>query len=174
MKELRGAVPDREERDARILGNLCRLDRFAQAETVFLYKAFGTEAGTDLIAAKILADGRRIFYPRTEGEEILLVPYTGQPFRKGRFSCPEPEGDIFSGTPDVCIAPLLAADLRFRRLGYGGGFYDRYFHGKGRNVYKIGIGYDFQIESRIPDEAHDVPLDAIVSDKRILCREEKR
>lgn len=173
MKERRKSVPDRESRDLRILENLFRLTKFAEAGKVFLYRSFGTEAGTDRIAAELARNGREIFYPRTEEDGLVLVRYTGQPFKKGRFSCLEPEGNAFGGIPDVCVTPLLAVDSAFRRLGYGGGWYDRYFAGKGRDVYKIGICYDFQIVDYIPDEAHDVPLDAIVSDRRVLRREEK-
>lgn len=72
---------------------------------------------------------------------------------------------------DVCVAPLLAADGQFRRLGYGGGYYDRYFAREGRGAFKIGICYDVQLIKTIPAEAHDARLDVIVTDKRVLRRE---
>ena len=72
--------------------------------------------------------------------------------------------------PQVCVLPLLAADKSFRRLGYGGGFYDRWLARNGGGVFKVGVGYDFQLLDEIPAEAHDVLLDAVVTDARVLLR----
>ena len=102
---------------------------------------------------------------------MLAVRYEGGGLRAGRFGVSEPAGEETADKPDVCILPLLAADGQFRRLGYGGGYYDRYLSRKGKNMLKIGICYDFQLVGEVPSEEHDVLLDALVTDARVIVRE---
>ena len=71
----------------------------------------------------------------------------------------------------LILVPALACDRQGYRLGYGGGYYDRYFAREGRGAFKIGICYDVQLIKTIPAEAHDARLDVIVTDKRVLRRE---
>ncbi len=69
-------------------------------------------------------------------------------------------------TPDVLLVPLLAFDRERFRLGYGGGYYDRAL--ASLNAKTIGIAYSFQYIDRLPREAHDVPLDLIVTEKGVV------
>ena len=170
MKAARVNAPDRAERDAKILEHLFAVPRFAEAERYFLYRSFGAEADTFRIAEELLRRGKQIWYPRVCGQEMETVRWTGQPFLRGPYGIEEPTGPGESVCPDVCILPLLAADEQCRRLGYGGGFYDRYLAGAGKNAFKVGIGYAFQLVDALPAEAHDVPADAIVTDERVLFR----
>ena len=101
---------------------------------------------------------------------MIAVRYEGGGLCPGKFGVSEPEGEESEDKPEVCILPLLAADGQFRRLGYGGGYYDKYLSGKGKGMRKIGICYDFQLTDGLPSEDHDVLLDALVTDARILVR----
>lgn len=170
MKRLRAEAGERALRDGRICEALFALPQFAAARSVFLYNAFGSEAGTAGVAARLRAEGRRVLYPRVCGRDMFLVPDEGQGFAPGAFGIPEPLGAVTDELPQVCVLPLLAADKSFRRLGYGGGFYDRWLARSGGGVFKVGIGYDFQLLDEIPAEAHDVLLDAVVTDARVLLR----
>ena len=171
MKALRAAANDRAGRDGRIFQNLFSLPRFCRAESFFVYHSVGTEAETLRIIRELSARGKRVYLPRVEGRGMVAVRYCGQALAEGRFKTPEPTGEAVSEgeTIEVCVLPLLAADERFRRLGYGGGFYDRYLSSRA-DMLKIGICYDFQLLAEVPAEAHDVALDAIVTDCRILVR----
>ena len=171
MKALRAAIPDRAERDARIFDKLFSFPAFAGAESVFIYCSLAQEADTRRIIGELLARGKRIYLPRTEGKDMLAVRYEGGELRMGKFGVCEPLGEETTDKPEVCVLPLLAADGQFRRLGYGGGYYDRYFSCKGKDMRKIGVCYDFQLIGEVPSEAHDVRLDAIVTDARVLVRE---
>ena len=170
MKALRAAVGDRAPLDAKIFENLFACPAVARAEGVFVYCSFAAEADTRGIIRELLARGKRVYLPRTEGREMFAVRYTGGEIRTGKFGIPEPVGAETADKPDACILPLLAADGQFRRLGYGGGYYDRYFSRKGADLYKIGLCYDFQIVGEVPSEPHDVLLDALVTDARVLLR----
>ena len=72
--------------------------------------------------------------------------------------------------PDILLVPLLAFDKQFNRLGYGGGFYDRYIEKieKIKNVIKIGIAFSFQKIASVPTNHYDKKLDFVITEKEIL------
>ena len=168
MKEARLAVSGRGARDEMIMKNLFSVPAFAESGSVFLYRSFGSEAGTAPIADELLRRGRRVFYPRVRGREMELVEYCGQAFGRGAFGIAAPQGAASAEIPAVTVLPMLAADRHGNRLGYGGGYYDRFLQRAGELTLKIAIGYDFQLVEDLPAEEHDVPADVIVTDRRIV------
>ena len=91
------------------------------------------------------------------------------PLKINKFGIPEPvSSKIFY--PDILFVPLVAYDSRLNRLGYGGGYYDRYIEKieKIKKVTKIGLGFSFQKISSIPFNQYDKKLDFIVTEKEIL------
>ena len=91
------------------------------------------------------------------------------PLKINKFGIPEPvSSKIFY--PDILLVPLVAYDGNLNRLGYGGGFYDRYIEKieKIKKVIKIGLGFSFQKISIIPINQYDKRLDFIVTEKEIL------
>ena len=170
MKAAREAAPDRAARDVKIFRELFALPAFTEARRYFLYRSFGAEADTSRIAEELLRRGKEIWYPRVRGREMETVRWTGQPFARGPFGIEEPVGEGEDVRPDVCVLPMLAADKACRRLGYGGGYYDRYLAEAGRFARKVGICYAFQVVDALPAEAHDIPADLIVTDAGVLAR----
>ena len=69
--------------------------------------------------------------------------------------------------PDCAIVPGIAFDVHGNRLGFGAGYYDRYFETAGE-ITKIALAYDFQILNEIPREDNDISMDAIITEKRII------
>ena len=91
------------------------------------------------------------------------------PLKINKFGIPEPvSSKIFY--PDILLVPLVAFDSNFNRLGYGGGYYDRYIEKieKIKKVTKIGLAFSFQKISSIPTNQYDKRLDFIVTEKDIL------
>ena len=91
------------------------------------------------------------------------------------FGLSEPPETAPAVTPDIVVAPLLAVDPAGRRLGYGGGFYDRTIAALKRRgeVVVVGIGYDVQILASVPAGAGDRRVDWVVTEERVLeCSEE--
>lgn len=68
----------------------------------------------------------------------------------------------------LMVLPGLAFDSKGHRLGYGGGYYDRYFERFGTDYTKVAVGYDFQLIDEVPYEAHDIPIDIFISDSRCI------
>lgn len=140
------------------------LEAFSKYDSFFIYNSFSTEARTDLIIAELLKAGKKVFLPRVEGKNMVAVPYFGGGLKKGAFGICEPEGQAVEKDADVTVTPLLAVNSRGYRLGYGGGFYDRYL--KGRATLKVGLGYGFQMEE-FDEERQDVPLDKYLCERGI-------
>ena len=93
----------------------------------------------------------------------------GDPLRVNKFGIPEPvSSKIFY--PDILLVPLVAYDNNLNRLGYGGGYYDRYIEKleKTKKIIKIGLAFSFQKISSIPIDQYDKRLDFIITEKEIL------
>jgi 5-formyltetrahydrofolate cyclo-ligase len=91
------------------------------------------------------------------------------PLKINKFGIPEPVSTKIV-YPDILLVPLVAYDNNLNRLGYGGGFYDRYIEKieKIKKVIKIGLAFSFQKISSIPINQYDKRLDFIVTEKEIL------
>ena len=91
------------------------------------------------------------------------------PLRVNKFGIPEPvSSKIFY--PDILLDPLVAYDNNLNRLGYGGGYYDRFIEKleKTKKIIKIGLAFSFQKISSIPIDQYDKRLDFIITEKKIL------
>lgn len=128
----------------------------------FLYLSVGTEAGTELILEGLLAADKPVCAPRVTGGEMRSVPYA-EPLSAGKFGISEPPCGEETEC-EVALAPLLAADGEGNRLGYGGGYYDRYFLAHPA-VLRVGLCYEGQLLPRVPHGEGDVPLDAVLTEK---------
>ena len=137
-----------------------------EKKTCFCYLSFSSEAPTDKLIENLVKCGFRVCAPRVEGAEMLAIELGGD-YALSRYGILEPLGQAYLGTVDLIIMPLLAADERGNRLGYGGGYYDRFFK-KHPQAKRVGYAFDFQIINEVPTETFDEKLDCIVTDKRIV------
>ena len=142
------------------------------AERFFVYLSYSSEARTDKLIDCLQEAGKKVYAPRVEGDEMCVVEL-GEDFTLSSFGIREPVGQPYEGEMDVAIMPLLAVDKKGNRLGYGGGYYDRYLQ-KHTGVYKIGYAYDIQIVDAVPHETKDITMDAVVTDKRVMYINEEK
>ena len=91
-----------------------------------------------------------------------------EPLRINKYGIPEPSSDKIT-YPSILLVPLVAFDKNKNRIGYGGGFYDRYINKmkKNRKILTIGLAYSFQEIKKIKTNKYDIKLDFIVTDKKI-------
>ena len=92
-----------------------------------------------------------------------------EPLKINKFGIPETISNkkIY---PNILLIPLVGFDLQLNRLGYGGGYYDRYlskFQDK-HKIIKIGVGFSFQKVKNLPINRHDKKLDCIITEKKII------
>tara|TARA_B100000003_G_scaffold198944_1_gene204360 strand:+ start:286 stop:831 length:546 start_codon:yes stop_codon:yes gene_type:complete len=92
-----------------------------------------------------------------------------EPLKINKYGIPEPLS-LNKIKPDILLIPLVAFDNRLNRLGYGGGFYDRYLSKLQKNskIIKIGIGFSFQKVKHLPINKHDQKLDYIITEKNFF------
>ena len=95
--------------------------------------------------------------------------YKNNPLLINKYGIPEPEttNRVY---PDILFVPLVAFDKELNRLGYGGGFYDRYIQkiSKIKKIVKVGLAFSFQKLKTIPINKHDKKLDIIITEKDII------
>ena len=153
--------------------NLLSLEEFARADCVALYAPAHNETGTDLILAAAFKSGKRVLYPAICGHTMVFRAVERiKELQEGAFGIlePCPTGiDHQADEADLIVVPGVVFDLSGHRIGYGKGFYDRFLHHPGRSALLVGLCHDFQLtESMIPADIHDIPMDIVVSDLRII------
>ncbi len=134
------------------------------------YMTTRNEAPVENVLAALAARGVTTCLPCTD---ILSKKLTfrrwkpGDALVQGAYAILEPAKSAEAVTPDILLVPLLAFDRRGYRLGYGGGYYDRILKSLKPKL-AVGVGFAAQEAPRIPEEAHDVRLDLIVTEAGII------
>lgn len=170
----------REEKvayDTAILKTLLSLPDVQKAASLLAYvSAKENEADTWGMLRAFLAEGRAVFVPVT-GRDFGRMDWSrvlslGE-LRPARFGLFEPEPADYRlempPPPAVCLVPGLAFTRTGHRLGYGGGYFDRFL--EGFPGCKIGLAYGMQVVESVPVEAHDIPVDLLVTEAGVVdCR----
>jgi 5-formyltetrahydrofolate cyclo-ligase len=151
-----------KEREAKSLRICEQLQRILADSVVSLFAPARNEPNIDLLWQS-RASSQNWLYPRSEASNLVfchveslaeLVP--------GRFGIREPKGPTFPDPPTIALVPGLAFDFQGRRLGRGGGYYDRFLAILPPTTRKIGVCFSFQILTDIPIEPHDQRVDTLV------------
>lgn len=146
------------EKDAAILSHASVLS----GASFFVYYSFGTEVDTHALINTLLEAGKTVCLPRVIGRGMAAVRYTAGALEKGAYGIWEPIG--MKDTPcEIALVPLLAVDAAGNRLGYGGGYYDRYLRSH-PNMLRVGLCYEGQVVPALPAEKTDIPLSAIITE----------
>jgi len=141
-------------------------------DVVGLYAAIGEEAPTTAYAAHFHEAGHKVAMPWFAGREAPMEfrhwasPHVDALMEPGPWRAPQPLADAESLVPDVLFVPLVGFTATGRRLGQGGGHYDRWLE-KYPHVPAIGMAWDSQLAEDLPFEAHDRPLAAVVTPTRL-------
>ena len=146
-----------------------RIDPFEGWSPIAVYLASPQEIDLSPFIRKLLATGVKVVAPRWNGEAYELAVLKGLDdahLRKGPMGILEPvEAEIVSPREvEVWLVPGLAFTRNGKRLGYGGGWYDRLLAAAPKDALKIGIAYAFQVVDDLPSEPHDVSLARVVDD----------
>ena len=140
---------------------------FLLADRILMYHSLPDELSTHRFLDKW--HGRKSFFlPRVNGVNLEILPYDESRLELGSFHIEEPTGDntVSADEIELVIVPGVAYDHSGNRLGRGKGFYDRLL--ATTRATKVGVGYEFQIVEEIPSEPHDVKMDMVISQKRVL------
>ena len=165
-----------EKAEALIAERLLSLDRVRNAGTILLYASFGSEINTWETAGRLLSEGKTVAFPLC-GKDGAMTFHTVSSLSEltaGSYGISEP--DISLPQPDVtrdtvCIVPGLAFTADGGRLGYGGGYYDRFLAAH-PEVFTIAPADEAMITDSLPMLGHDLRINMIVTEERtVLCLE---
>lgn len=150
-------------------------DDFAAATTVLLTLPFGSEWDSLPLLLTALERGKTVVLPRVDtATRTLQLCRLTEPARDvipGYRGIPEPQAHcalITAEAIDWVLVPGVAFDTAGRRLGYGGGYYDRLLPSLRSDAAKIAGAYEMQLVAYVPDAPHDVPVQALATESRSL------
>ena len=163
------------EKSTSIEKRLFNLNQYKNSKTIMFFVSFDSEVYTHDMIRKSLGK-KTVVVPKVLQYEIepSLIIDLDSLIPSGRFGVLEPIElmKISYKNINLVLVPGLVFDKEGHRIGYGLGFYDR-FLAKVPKAVKIGLCFDFQVVDEIPREEHDVPIDLIVTDERVIdCKRE--
>lgn len=159
------SVEVKRQKDVIICEQLEKLIEENDYNVIHSYIPMGSEIDLTGLLKNLLAKNKTIVCPKSLAKKEMqnLVLRSLYELEDGRFGTKHPASGIeYDGDIDIFIVPGLAFDKRCFRVGYGSGYYDKFFSSINKG-YKVGISYNFQIIDAIPNENHDVCLDYIIS-----------
>ena len=139
-------------------------EAYRQAQTSYGYLPYNQEVRTVPMLQQALADGKRVAVPKCYGDEMRFIYLEDlSQVEKGYCGIPEPIADepIAEDETALVLMPGLAFDPQGHRMGYGGGFYDKFLE-KEPNHPTIALCYGFQMLEHLETEAHDIPVDTVL------------
>jgi 5-formyltetrahydrofolate cyclo-ligase len=148
------------------------LPEYASAGAIALYQAVRGEVPTDSVLAHALSSGKKVCLPAVEGHELVFRRISEQgELVLGGFGIPEPHPGCTPVDPadiDLIVVPGVGFDLSGQRIGYGRGYYDRALHRFESSGRLIAFCFEFQLLESIKADHHDVTMDKIITERRVL------
>lgn len=158
-----------------ILNNLTKLPQFTNAQNVFCYLSFRSEVPTYSIVEYCRQHDKNVYIPvcMNETKEMLISKYDNEVrLEPSKYGVLEPTPDTIKISDrnllDIAIMPGAVFDANGYRVGYGAGYYDKFYAHAKKDIYKIAVAYSFQIIEAVPKDDFDVPVDCIVTEKGII------
>jgi 5-formyltetrahydrofolate cyclo-ligase len=168
----RDAAPTtvRQESGERVAERFLALPEVQRATTIMLFWSFGSEVPTRPLIDRLHERGVAVALPTVEGAELVPVRYVpGDPTTLTSFGVEEPVGGVRldPSAIEVVGVPGVAFDRRGRRIGYGGGYYDRFL--RGLRAFTVGLAFELQVRDEdLPGGSFDLRVDAIVTEEETI------
>lgn len=158
--------------DEKIIDSFIKLEEFIASKNICIYVNYKSEINTRKIIEIALENNKNIYVPRIKrNREMEFIKIKSlNDLEKNKMGILEPKLNLKESVEeiDINVLPGLAFDLSGGRIGYGGGYYDKYFYDK--SCLNISLCYEIQLIDEIPMESHDITYDYLISEKRILKR----
>lgn len=181
MLELRQSMSPEEVtlKSRIIMERLCELEQFKAAAFVMSYVDFRNEVETKPFIRKCLNMGKRVAVPAVvkdqSGRRIMIaaeISDMDMELEPGTFGVLEPKKDLLKEVDplvlDLVVVPGVIFSLQRHRIGYGAAFYDRFLGKLRKDCLKAGVCFDMQVMDYIPAEEHDIPVDVVITENRMI------
>lgn len=153
---------------------LFSLQEYKKSKNIMFYISFGSEVITHDMIKNTIKDGKRVYVPITDIKKKKLVISELENFDKeleiSTYNILEPKKKYLRIADkkilDMVIVPGVAFDLKGHRIGYGGGYYDRFLNDFKK--IKIGLSFESQIVKNVPAEETDIMVDMVITEKRTV------
>jgi 5-formyltetrahydrofolate cyclo-ligase len=171
---------EKEEKNIAIAQRLFGMDEFKKSKTIFCFLSTSFEVQTERIILESLRLGKQVLVPLLDpgGENLKAsrIPSMDIDFVIGEYGVRQPAPKFRNIVPfsniDFVVVPGLAFDSFGNRIGYGGGFYDKFFKKITGNVSRVAVGYDFQLFNLVPHSDLDEPVHFLITETKALrCRD---
>ena len=139
-------------------------EAYKSARTIYGYLPYNQEVRTVPMLEQALKDGKRVAVPKCYGDEMRFIYMDDlSKVEKGYANIPEPiaDGPIADDETALVLMPGLAFDPQGHRIGYGGGFYDKFLSAE-PNHPTLALCYEFQMLPALETEEHDIPVDTVL------------
>ena len=166
IREKKRAMTEEEivSRSARLGELFLASDAYKNAKTVYGYLPYNQEVRTIPMLQQALNDGKRVAVPKVMGDTMVFI-YMDNLTRveKSSYGIPEPidDGPVADDEEALVLMPGLAFTQKGDRMGYGGGFYDKFLAAE-PNHPTLALCYDFQMVEKLPTEEYDIPVDTVL------------
>lgn len=161
----RAMSPDEiESRSAKLLELFTATEEYQNAKTLYGYMPYNQEVRTVPILQKALEDGKQVAVPKVYGDDMKFLYITNfEDFAKSEFGIPEPIADepVAQDETALVLMPGLAFDPAGHRIGYGGGFYDKFLSAEPSHP-TVALCYEFQVLPQLETEEFDIPVDKVI------------
>lgn len=149
---------------------------FCQAETIFFYLAMKDEVQTEKMIEESLQKGKRVVAPSIDWQRKEILPSEIKDLTKdieiGVLKIPQPKNNLYSPfSPvniDIVIVPGVVFDRKGNRLGFGGGFYDRFLGKLSDRTELVALAFELQLVDNVPSQSHDIAVNYLITERGII------
>ncbi|MGM0437197.1 MAG: 5-formyltetrahydrofolate cyclo-ligase [Bacillota bacterium] len=165
------------KKSKKITKNILSLKEVNQSQNIMIYVSYRSEVNTEKLIISLLNKDKNVFAPycikNEKRMEIVKIKNHDKDLEKGAYGIKEPAKSLRTKNEepenlDVVIVPAVAFSKNGYRVGYGGGYYDRFLARLTNDTISIGINYEEMVFNSVPKEEHDLAVDILVTDKKIL------
>ena len=172
IRELRKARTDDEihAMSRSVTEQVLKLSEYQKAEILYAYMDCKHEVETRDLIRSAWAEGKRVAVPKVQGQEMRFYYITSfeEDLEEGSFGIQEPRaGEAAEAEDALRLMPGVAFDPRRHRVGYGGGFYDRFLE-KHPGLITVALAFEFQVKEEVPFEEFDIRPKKVVTEQRVL------
>ena len=172
-KELRRTIRERkramteaeiQERSQKLGALFLASEPYRKAKTIYGYLPYNQEVRTVPMLEQALRDGKQVAVPKVYGDEMRFIYLQDMSLvEKGYAGIPEPIADdpVADDPTALVLMPGLAFDPEGHRIGYGGGFYDKFLSREPQHP-TLALCYEFQMLAKLDTEEHDIPVDHVL------------
>ena len=153
-----------EEKSRLLTQRFLESSAYQNADTIYGYLPYNQEVRTEFLLEQALREGKKVAVPKIYGEEMKFIYLSDlSAVAPGYAGIPEPIADapVAGDKTALVLMPGLAFDAQGHRIGYGGGFYDK-FLAQEPNHPTLALCYDFQMLPKVETEEFDIPVDCVL------------